>query len=123
MIKHFPIKRIVKSAVVLLTLIVTSYLNYCFAQAFVRYFLPATVIPIFCSAVFGYAIPITFIIFIGLVDDIFSNSGIFCLYPMIYLAVDYIAISRFGNIHNKNYLVFAFLILFLLINILTSADY
>lgn len=107
--------KILKFLLILTMLLCVSFLNYCLQQIFGVWSLPLTIIPIFIASFLNWQLPLTLIIFAGILDDIFLN-GFLGLYPAIYVLMEYLISEKFSSYRGNKFVILTFFLLFFAIN-------
>lgn len=108
---------IVRNLIITAICIVTCFLNYCLLQIGFRFFIPITVLPVFCFFVFGYKIPASVVLAIGVLDDVMVNVPI-GTFALLYSSIAYIiSVFRQKNI-NSILFVYIFSGLYIVVNFL-----
>ena len=95
-----------------------SLLNYFLVQSVGGYFLPLTIVPIFCAFAYGANFSVVVVFLLGLIDDILMN-GTLGIYPTIYLLITYFLCTQSKDLNNRRGLLIAFLLLFITLNLLS----
>ncbi|MDR1488720.1 MAG: hypothetical protein LBI26_03195 [Holosporales bacterium] len=92
-------KRSVTNLGAILACILTSFINYCLCQVEIFLFIPITLFLIFTFFIYGYRLPASMIVFLGIIDDIFLNTN-FGIIALIYSLLAYflsIKQTEYGN--------------------------
>lgn len=103
---------------ILLVLCCISLLNYCLMQVFEAWLLPLTFIPIFLASTLGRKLPIILLLFVGILDDIFTN-GFLGLYPALYISMEYCISEKLADYRTNKFFILSFFMLFFGINVLS----
>lgn len=108
---------ILKNLIITTVCLIASFLNYCLLQIGITFFIPITILPIFCAFIFGYRIPALVILAIGVVDDAMLNVPI-GVFSLVYLFVVYIILTFLKNPSNPMASVYIFAVLYTVVNFL-----
>ncbi|MBQ7524009.1 MAG: hypothetical protein IJT08_00160 [Alphaproteobacteria bacterium] len=110
-----------QSSLASLICIATSFMNYCVVQAIGAYFLPLTAVSLFLLCLRCVRISVIAVAFIGIIDDVFSDSFL-GTFPFLYALMLCLLQTRTSQLSDKT-LTLLFVMIFLGINALTYRSF
>lgn len=116
-LKSLDMTLVIRNFLIIIICLACSFLNYCLLQIGIRFYVPITVLPIFCSFVFGYRLPAIVVLSMGVIDDAMLNMSI-GTFALVYSSVAYLTSAYGRRPSNPIWLFYIFSTLYVAVNFL-----